>query len=80
MDWLPTGTFDTGVVGGLVVGMSWFLLVCLGRSAVHIHRDGLWCWMKSALKIEHDSLGLILLLLILLLIVVLLFRVQLPWT
>jgi hypothetical protein len=79
MDWLPTGTFDKGVVGGLVVGMSWFLLVCFFRSAVHIHRNGLWCWFKSGLKVEHDSLGLFLVLLILLLAVVLLFRVQLPW-
>ena len=73
MDWLPEGTFSKGAVGGLIVGMGWFVLVCLGRSVLHIARFGLWSWLKSALTIRHDSLGLFLVLLLLLLVVVLLY-------
>jgi hypothetical protein len=73
MDWLPEGTFDRGVARGLILGMAWFVLVCLGRSVVHIARCGLWSWLKSAFAIRHDSLGLFLGLLILLLVVVLLY-------
>ena len=29
MDYLPAGTFDRGVIGGLLVGMLWFVLVGL---------------------------------------------------
>jgi hypothetical protein len=73
MDWLPEGTFDRGVVSGLLVGMAWFVLVSLYRSALYIGEFGLWRWLTSALRIEQDSLGLILLLLILLLVTVLTF-------
>ena len=73
MDWLPDGTFDRGVAGGLLVGMGWFVLVCLGRSASFIGEYGIWAWLKSAFKIEHGSLGLILVLLLLLLATLLCF-------
>jgi hypothetical protein len=73
MDWLPEGTFDRGVVGGLLVGMAWFILVCLYRSMLTIGHFGLWSWLKSAFKIEQGSLGLVLCLLILLLVTLLCF-------
>jgi hypothetical protein len=73
MNWVPEGTFDRGVIGGLTLGLAWFVLVCVGRSLAYICRFGLWSWLKSALKIEHGSLGLVLLLLILLLVTVLTF-------
>ena len=73
MDYLPAGTFDRGVIGGLLVGMLWFVLVGLYRSALYIGEFGLWNWLKSAFRIQQDSLGMILLLLILLLITVLTF-------
>jgi hypothetical protein len=73
MDWLPAGTFDRGVVGGVTVAMGWFALVCLYRSLHYILEFGIWSWLTSALKIHRGSLGLILLLLGLLLAVVLCF-------
>jgi hypothetical protein len=73
MNWLPEGTFDRGVVRGLLVGMAWFILVSLYRSAVTIAQFGLWRWLTSAFRIEHGSLGMILLLLVLLLVTVLCF-------
>jgi hypothetical protein len=73
MDYLPAGTFDRGVVGGLLVGMAWFIVVALYRSALYIGEFGLWRWLTSAFRIEQGSLGLILLLLILLLVTVLVF-------
>jgi hypothetical protein len=76
MDYLPAGTFDRGVIGGLLVGMLWFVLVGLYRSALYIGEFGFWRWLKSAFQIRQDSLGLILLLLILLLITVLTFPPQ----
>ncbi len=63
MEWLPAGTFDRGVAGGMMVAMAWFVVVCLYRSLHYIAEFGLWSWLTSALKIERDSLGLILLLL-----------------
>jgi hypothetical protein len=71
--WLPDGIWDKGVVGGLLVAMAFFVLVCLGRAATAIRRYGLWCYLKSALRIDNDSLGLVLVLLILLLVVIVLF-------
>lgn len=73
MEWLPAGTFDRGVIGGLLVGMVWFVLVSLYRSALYIGQFGLWRWLTSAVRIEQGSLGLILLLLLLLLVTVLTF-------
>lgn len=76
MDWagLPEGTFTTGAVGGLILGMLWFVAVCLLRAFHYIRRYGLWNYVKSALTIENDSLGLFLVLLTLLLVTVLFFR------
>lgn len=73
-NWLPEGTFSHGVVGGLVVGMAFFVLVCLLRALVHIREYGLWNYLKGAFRIDNDSMGLFLVLLILLLVVVLFFR------
>lgn len=72
--WIPDGFLDKGVAGGLLVAMAFFVLVCLYRAAYFIRRYGFWCYLKSAFKIENDSLGLFLVLLTLLLVVVLLFR------
>jgi hypothetical protein len=73
MDLLPEGTFDRGVVGGVLVGLAWFVLVSLYRSGHYIGQFGLWRWLTSAFRIEEGSLGLILLLLILLLVTVVIF-------
>jgi hypothetical protein len=73
MDWLPDGTFDRGMVGGVMLGMAFFVLVCLMRAFARIRTFGLWNYFCSALTIEDDSLGLFLTLLVLLLVVVLVF-------
>lgn len=73
LDWLPDGTFDRGVVGGLIVGMALFVLVCLMRAFARIRTFGLWNYLSSALTIEDDSLGLFLTLLVLLLVVILVY-------
>ena len=75
MDWLPKGTLEKGAVGGLMFGMALFVLVCLMRAGFYIRHYGLWSYLKSALKIENDSLGLFLVLLTLLLVVVVFFKV-----
>lgn len=62
-----------GVVGGLLAGMTLLVLVAFLRTAARIRRNGLWSWLKSALCIERDSLGLFLTLLVLLLVVVLIY-------
>ena len=72
--WLPEGTLTKGVLGGLIAGMVFFVLVCLLRAAFYVRHYGLWCYLKSALRIENDSLGLFLILLVLLLVVLLFFR------
>jgi hypothetical protein len=76
--WLPEGTFSHGVVGGLLVGMAFFVLVCLLRAFAHIREYGLWAYLKSALRIDENSMGLFLVLLTLLLVVVLFFRNDAP--
>jgi len=73
--WLPDGTFTMGAVGGLIVGMVFFVVVCLSRAAARVRTFGLWNYLTSALKIEDDSLGLFLVLLVLLLVTVLFFRI-----
>jgi hypothetical protein len=72
--WLPEGTFSHGVVGGLLVGMGFFVLVCLLRALAHIREYGLWNYLKSTFRVQNDSLGLFLGLLTLLLVVTLFFR------
>lgn len=72
--WAPEGTLTRGAVGGLLLGMLFFVVVCMMRALVYIRRYGLWCYLKSALTIENDSLGLFLVLLTLLLVTVLFFR------
>lgn len=76
MEWsgLPDGTFTIGAVGGLLVAMAFFVLVCVWRAFDRIRTFGLWNYVTSALRIENDSLGLFLVLLILLLVTILLFR------
>ena len=76
MDWidLPDGTFDRGVLGGIVLGMLFFVLVALLRAYLRIRSFGLWNYLKSALTIQRDSLGLFLTLLTLLLAVILVYR------
>ena len=76
MEWptLPEGTFAMGAGGGLLVGMAFFVLVCLSRAAARIRTFGLWNYLTSALKIEQDSLGLFLVLLVLLFVTILFFR------
>lgn len=76
MDWieLPDGTFDRGVLGGIVVGMIFFIFVALLRAYQRIRAFGLWNYLKSALTIQRDSLGLFLTLLVLLLVVILGYR------
>jgi hypothetical protein len=71
---IPEGTFSHGVVGGLIAGMAFFVLVCLLRALAHIREYGLWNYLRSAFRIDNDSMGLVLVLLILLLVVVLFFR------
>jgi hypothetical protein len=71
---LPAGTFDRGVLGGVVLAMIFFILVCLMRAFVSIRDYGVLIYLKGAFRIHHDSLGLVLLLLALLLVVVLVFR------
>ena len=72
--WLPEGTFTVGAVGGFILAMVFFVLVCLARAAARIRTFGLWSYLCSALKIEQDSLGLVLLLLVLLFVTILVFR------
>ena len=74
MDWLPEGTIDRGMVGGVLLGMLFFVLVCLMRAFARIREFGLWNYLCSALKIEDDSLGLFLTLLGLLLVVIVVYR------
>ena len=74
MDGLPEGTFDRGMAGGVLVGMAFFVLVCLLRAFARIRTFGLWNYLGSALKIEDDSLGLFLTLLALLLVVLIVYR------
>jgi hypothetical protein len=76
MEWweLPTGTFAVGAVGGLLVAMAFFVLVCLSRAVARIRTFGLWNYLCSALKIEEDSLGLFLVLLVLLFVTLVVFR------
>jgi len=76
MDWLPDGWFDRGFMGGIKIGMALFVLVCLYRAFDRIRTFGLWNYLASALKIEDDSLGLLLVLLLLLLAVILCFGVD----
>lgn len=71
--WLPEGTFTKGVVGGLAAGLAFFVLVAFLRTAVRIGRGGFWNWLKSAFRIEQDSLGLFLTLLVLLFVVLLIY-------
>lgn len=72
--WLPDGIFDRGVVGGVLVGMLFFVVVCLMRAFAYVREYGLWSYLKGAFRIHDDSLGLFLLLLVLLFVVVLFFR------
>ena len=76
MHFLPDGWFDRGVMGGIMFGMAFFVLVCLCRAFDRIRTFGLWNYLASALKIENDSLGLLLGLLLLLLAVILVFGVE----
>jgi hypothetical protein len=71
---LPEGTFDRGVLGGVILSMLFFVAVCLLRSLTHIHQYGVWSYLRGAFRIHNDSLGLVLLLLVLLFVVVLFFR------
>ena len=71
--WIPDGTISKGAVGGLLAGMGFLVLVAFLRTAARIRRNGLWSWIKSALAIERDSLGLVLTLLVLLLVVLLIY-------
>ncbi len=72
--WLPEGTFNHGVVGGLLVGMAFFVLACLLRALAHIREFGVWNYLKSAFRIDNNSMGLVLVLLTLLLVVVFFFK------
>ncbi len=74
LSWLPPGIFDRGVVSGALLAMGFFVLVCLMRAAFYVRRYGLWSYLRSAFRIENDSLGLFLVLLVLLLVTVLFFR------
>jgi len=74
LSWLPPGIFDRGVVGGALLAMGFFVLVCLMRAGSYIRVYGLWSYFKSAFRIENDSLGLFLVLLVLLFITILFFR------
>jgi hypothetical protein len=72
--WLPEGTFTIGAVGGFIVAIAFFVLVCFWRAAARIRTFGLWNYLASALRIEDDSLGLFAILLGLLLVTLLFFR------
>jgi hypothetical protein len=72
--WVPEGTFSKGAVGGFVVGIAFFVLVCLSRAVTRIWIFGPWNYLKSAFRIERDSLGMFLVLLVLLLVTILFFR------
>jgi len=76
IDWpaLPEGTFATGAVGGFIVAIAWFVLVCLARTLARIRTFGFWNYLCSALRIEEDSLGLFLVLLVLLFVTLMVFR------
>ena len=71
---IPEGTFDRGVVGGIAAGMVFFVGVALLRAFQRIRTFGLWNYLKSALTIQRDSLGLFLTLLVLLLVTILVYR------
>jgi len=71
---LPAGTFDRGVLGGVLLAMVFFILVCLMRAFASIRDYGVLSYLKGAFRIHNDSLGLVLLLLVLLLVVMLFFR------
>jgi hypothetical protein len=79
MDFLPDGLFQRGFLGGIVIGMAFFVLVCLLRAFHRIRTFGLWNYLASALKIENDSLGLLLALLLLLLAVLMCFGTEPLW-
>jgi len=79
MDFLPDGWFNRGVMGGILFGMAFFVLVCLRRAFDRIRTFGLWNYLASALKIENDSLGLLLTLLLMLLAVILCFGTEPLW-
>ncbi len=74
LSWLPPGIFDRGVVGGVLVAMGFFVFVCLLRAGSYIRVYGLWSYLKSAFRIQNDSLGLFLVLLVLLFVTILFFR------
>jgi hypothetical protein len=74
LSWVPSGIFDRGVVGGALLAMGFFVLVCLMRAWCYIRVYGLWSYLKSAFRIENDSLGLFLVLLVLLFVTILFFR------
>jgi len=71
---LPPGTFDRGVVGGVLLALAFFVFVCLLRALAYVREYGVLRYLKGALQIRNDSLGLFLLLLGLLLVVLLFFR------
>jgi len=73
---LPDGTFNRGVVGGVLLAMVFFVLVCLLRALVYIREYGVWSYLKGAFRVQNDSLGLVLVLLVLLFVVILFFRPQ----
>ncbi len=79
MELLPDGWFQRGFLGGIVIGMAFFVLVCLYRAFDRIRTFGLWNYLASALKIENDSLGLLLGLLLVLLAVLLCFGTDPVW-
>lgn len=74
LNYLPAGTFDRGVIGGVLLAMVFFVVVCLTRSGAYIREFGVVSYLKGALRIQKDSLGMILLLLVLLFVVTLFFR------
>ena len=74
VDWLPAGTFNHGDVGGVLLAMAFFILVCLMRALVYIREYGVVSYLKGAFRIQNDSLGLVLVLLVLLLVVILFFK------
>jgi hypothetical protein len=76
MDWngLPPGTFDRGVVGGVLLALAFFVFICLLRALAYVREYGVLSYLKSAFHIRNDSLGVFLVLLGLLLVVLLFFR------
>jgi len=74
LNYLPAGTFDRGVVGGVLLAMAFFVAVCLMRSFAFVREFGIVSYLKGTFRIQKDSLGTILLLLVLLFVVTLFFR------